>query len=347
MIKKLIIALIVVFTLCSPIYAAQISAPMVPQSAQQFMPEEPQTFSEGIVWILQEAVKKIHPAFAESLRLCVSVIAVMILISLIKNFPGNYPHIINLVTVIGVSIILLKPSKNLIHLGMQTVTELYEYAKLFLPVMTTALAAQGGVSGATVLYAGTTFFNTFLCSIISSLILPMLYFFICLCIADAAIGEESLSKLKDFVKWSMTWVLKIVLYVFTGYIGITGVVSGTTDAASMKAAKLTISGVVPVVGNILSDASEAVLVSAGVMKQAAGVYGLLAMIAIWIGPFVTIGVQYLILKITASICDVFGNKQSVKIIHDFSGALGYLVAMTGAMCLMLLISTVCFMKGMN
>ena len=75
--------------------------------------------------------------------------------------------------------------------------------------------------------------------------------------------------------------MKIVLYAFTGYIGFTGVVSGTTDAMAMKAAKLTISGAVPVVGGILSDASEAVLVSAGIMKNAAGVYGILAVLAIF------------------------------------------------------------------
>ena len=129
--------------------------------------------------------------------------------------------------------------------------------------------------------------------------------------------------------------------------GITGVVSGTTDAAALKATKLTISGVVPVIGNILSDASEAVLVSAGVMKQAAGVYGLIVTFAIWLSPFLKIGIQYLMLKLTASICDMFGDKNAVKLVHDFTGTLAILLAISGAMCLLSLISTVCFMKGMN
>ena len=153
--------------------------------------------------------------------------------------------------------------------------------------------------------------------------------------------------MRDFVKWLMTWGLKVILYVFTGYMGITGVITGTADAAAVKAAKLTISGVVPVVGGILSDASEAVVISAGVMKNAVGIYGLLAVVAIWITPFLQIGAMFLLLKLTAVVCSVFGVKEASDLIEDFSGAMGLLLGMTGTISLLVLISTICFMKGMG
>ena len=239
----------------------------------------------------------------------------------------------------------MQPSNALIRLGVETVEELCEYGKLLLPVMTAAMAAQGGVTASAALYTGTALFNSLLTSVVSRLIVPMLYIYLCLSVANSAIGEEVLKNLRSFVKWLMTWCLKLVLYVFTGYMGITGVVSGSADAAAIKAAKLAISGAVPVVGGILSDASETILVSAGIMKSAAGVYGLLAILAVWIGPFLQIGIQYLLLKITAAVCGVFGVKHSVSIVQDFSGAMGFLLAMTGTVCLLLLISTVCFMRG--
>ena len=128
---------------------------------------------------------------------------------------------------------------------------------------------------------------------------------------------------------------------------ITGVVSGATDATTLKATKLTISGAVPVVGGILSDASEAVIVSAGVLKSAAGIYGLIAILAIWIGPFMRIGIHYIMLKFTASICDILGSCKTTELLKDFSSAMGLLLAMVGTQCLLLLISTVCFMKGVG
>ena len=153
--------------------------------------------------------------------------------------------------------------------------------------------------------------------------------------------------MRNSVKWMMTWCLKWTLYIFTGYISITGVISGTVDSSALKAAKLTISGVVPVVGGILSDASETILVSAGVMKSAAGVYGILAVLAICAGPFVKIGVQYLLLKLSAAVCNMFGYKPAVSLVQDFSTGMGFALAMVGSVCILLLVSLVCFMKGMS
>ena len=156
-----------------------------------------------------------------------------------------------------------------------------------------------------------------------------------------------LKRIQDLVKWFMTWSLKILMYVFTGYISITGVVSGSADQAALKATKLTISGAVPVVGGILSDASEAVLVSMRVAKNAAGVYGVLALAAILLAPFVTLALHSALLKLTAALCGIISDEKSCQVIETFSTAMAFLLGMTGAACLMQLISTVCFMKGMG
>lgn len=331
--------------LALPVSAQELEPPEAPPSAQQYMPDDTESFTDGLWYVIKTAIQNLGPSLTEASRACLSVMAVVLLVSLIQSFSGSASAIIELAGTLSIGLILLQPSNALIHLGTKTIGELSEYGKLLLPVMTTAMAAQGGVTSSTALYAGTAIFDAILSSAISKLIVPLLYIYICLSVANSVLGEEILKNFRDFIKWLMTWSLKIILYVFTGYIGITGVVSGATDAAAMKAAKLTISGVVPVVGGILSDASEAILVSAGVLKSAAGVYGLIAMIAMWIGPFLKIGIQYLLLKITAAACSAFGTKQTSSLLQDFAGAMGFILAMIGTVCLMLLISTVCFMKG--
>lgn len=232
-------------------------------------------------------------------------------------------------------------------LGAETVIQISEYGKLLIAVLSAALAAQGGVSGSSALYTVTALFDALLSNMIGKLLLPLLYLFLTLAVAYAALGEDLLKKLRDSTKWLMTWLLKTILYVFTGFISITGVISGPTDAAALKAAKLTISGVVPVVGGILSDASEAVLVSAGLVKNSIGLYGLFAVLAIWLDPFLRICAHYLLLRFTALVCGVFGSKGISNLIEDFASAMGFLLAMTGSVCLMFLISTVCFMRGVT
>ncbi len=347
MIKRIIIIVAFILFLSVPANAMEIEAPEVPESGAQLMPDDPQSFGEGLLWILKKGMEAFQPEVINACKLCVQIIAVIILTSVTIHIPGKNEGIIKLVSTVSLAAVLLGTSRTLISLGAETVRTMSEYGKLLLPVMTAALTAQGGVTSASALYVGTAFFNYLLTAVINGLIIPMLYVYLCLCIAGNVLEEGSLTKLKDFVKWLMTWLLKIILYVFTGYLSITGVVSGATDATAVKATKLTISGVVPVVGNILSDASEMVLVSAGILKNAAGIYGVLALISLWLAPFIKIGTQYLILKLTASICDVFGDKKSVCLVHDFSGGMGMLVGMTGTVCLLHLVSTICFMKGIG
>lgn len=260
--------LLVLLILPVRVHASEFTAPAVPDSAQQIMPRNTETFAEGLWELVKNAIAVIEPSLAKASGVCLGLFAVTILISLVSAMPGNTKNVVELVGTLSIAALLLQPSGTLIHLGAETVEELSAYGKLLIPVMTAALAAQGGTSASAALYVGTAFFDAVLCSLITALIVPMIYIFLCLAVAGNAVGEAVLDKLRDLVRWLMTWVLKIVLYVFTGYMGITGVVTGATDAAALKAAKLTISGMVPVVGGILSDASEAVLVSAGLFKSA-------------------------------------------------------------------------------
>ena len=343
--KFILPTILLLFYLAFPVSAAELTAPTVPKAGEQYMPEDTSSFGSAVWEILQKGISAVRPDLQEAGKLCLALFGVVLLISLIQSFPGKTGKVTDLVGVAAIGTLLLQRTNALLHLGLETVDQISSYGKLLLPVMTTALAAQGGITGSTALYAGTALFDSVLSHMIARVSKPMIYVFLALAAANSAVGEESLKKLRDFVKWLMTWSLKIILYVFTGYMGITGVVSGTTDAAALKAAKITISGVVPVVGGILSDASEAVLVSAGVVKNAAGIYGMLAILSVCIGPFFRIGAHYLMLKTTGALCSVFGSKRICGFIGDYSTAMGLLLAMTGSVCLLLLISTVCFLRG--
>ena len=317
-----------------------LTAPTVPGVSVA----ENQTFSEALLEILGDAVAHFQPDLRDAAGVCLAVLAAVAALSLLTMLPGKKIGI-QLAGAMVVATILLEPAHALIALGADTVQELGEYEKLLLPVLTAALAAQGGVGTSAALYAGTAAFNALLSNLTSRLLVPMLYMYLALAVGHAALGEEMLKKLRDMVKSSAVWGLKTMLYVYTGYITVTGVVSGTTDASLLKAAKLTISGAVPVVGGILSDASEAVLAGAAAVKNAAGIYGLLAVLSLWIGPFLRIGVHYLLVKAVGAVSGVFGVEGASNVIDAFSAAMGLLLAMTGAVCLMLIISTICFLRG--
>ena len=332
---KFILAIFVIILLITPASALDITAPTVPEEAANFMPQDSTDFPQGLLELAQQALTAIVPHLKEAGLICGKILVIILLISILDHFSETVVRVSRLAGSAAIAFLLLGSTDTLIQL----------YGKLLLPVMTGALAAQGGLTSSGAMYMGTAIFDTALSSAIANLLVPGIYLFLVMSIANAALKEDILGRFQSTVKWLITWCLKIILYVFTGYMGITNVISGTTDAAALKAAKLTISGAVPVVGNILSDASESVLVSAALVKNAAGAYGILAILALCMGPFLKIGAHYLMLKLTYAVSGTIGSKELTGLIGGFSTAMGLLLAMTGSVCLFLLISTVCFMKG--
>lgn len=345
--KLIIPMLLLVLTIPMPVSAMEFTAPRVPSDAQERMPQDTSSFGDGMTEVFQNAFLSLRPDIKEAFKISLTTIVCTMAISILQVTSGDVKTVAKIAGGACIAGTLLQSSNALIHLGAKTIQDMSEYGKLLFPVLTTALAAQGGITTSAGLYAGTMAVIAILSSLISKVLLPLVYVFMALAAAKSISGEAFLGRMKGMIKAGAGWCLKILLTVFTTYLSVTGVVSGTTDAAALKAAKVTISAFVPVVGSVLSDASDSVLVSAGVAKNAAGIYGILAILAVFLEPFLRIGVHYLILKMTALVCELFGPKSLTSLVDDFSSAMGLILAMTGSTCMLLLISTVCFMKGVS
>ena len=325
--------------------AMEITAPRVPESAQQWMPDNTASFADGLAELFEKALFQLRPELKEAAAVSSSILAAAVLLSVVRCFLGKHKRTVGFVGTASVALVLLHNSNAMVQLAAETLRKLSDYGKLLFPVMTSAMAAQGAVTTSAALYVGTSVLDLVLGYLLSDLLLPGVYLFLAVSVTFAATGEPLLKRIREGMKKVISWFLKTALTVFTTYMSITGVVSGTTDAAALKAAKVTISSVVPVVGGILSDASEAVLISAGILKNAAGIYGILALLAILLEPFLKIGIQYLVLKAVAAVCAIIEGDNIAQLLDDVSTAMGLLLAMTGAVCVLLLISTICFMKG--
>lgn len=345
--RKAIFVMVLIAAFTIPVGALEIVAPDPPEDAQELIQTQTSDFGADLWKLVSGAIRKITPEFQSAAGVCAGVLGVVMLCALLQTVPGCPDGMIRLGAVSAVAGLMLQQTGSMISLGAETVQSLSEYGKLLVPVMAGALAAQGGATSSTALYGATAVFDAVLGSVTSAVLIPMAYLLLVMAVAAAASGEEVIKRIRELIQWGAIWFLKMVLYLFTGYIGITGIISGTADAAALKAAKITISGMVPVVGGILSDASEALLVGVGVMKSGAGIYGMLAIVAICVTPFFQIGIRYLMLKLTAAACTVFDVKGAAEVVRDFSSVMGLLLGVTGTMCMILLISVVAFMKGVG
>ena len=194
---------------------------------------------------------------------------------------------------------------------------------------------------------GTALLDAVLSAAVTAVMIPMVWMYLALAMAHASVGEPLLGRLRDLLRWAMEWAMKLTLYIFTGYMAVTGVVSGTADAAAGKAARIAISGAVPVVGGILSDATDAVLLAASSLGSGAGVWGILTVLAVFCAPALRIGIQYLLLKATAAMGETLGGLRCATLIGDFATAMGLLMALVSTQTTLLLISALCFLRGVG
>lgn len=340
--------MVILFVVLLALPASAASQSGIPESAVAYGERYSTDLSSGLYDILSQALASVIPSLREAAGSCFLVLGVAMLCGIFGKTVGQGSMgASNLLGVAAISGVLLQSAKTFLRLGLETAAELTAYGDMLLPVMSGALVASGGAGSAGALYVGTALGNAFLTRLMTGGAEPMLYLFVGTGIASSVVGNDLLKRLQGAVKSVIVWSMKLTLYIFTGYMAITGVISGTADAMAVKAAKLTISGMVPVVGGILSDASEAVLVGAGALRGTAGVGGMLAMLAIACAPFFRVGVQYLLLKLTAVCCGLLGTKEHTALVECFAEAMGMVVGMLGTCSIMQLISVVCFMKGVG
>ena len=99
-----------------------------------------------------------------------------------------------------------------------------------------------------------------------------------------------LQSLCRLLRWTITTVLTAAVLCYTGYLTIVGSAASAADATAMKAAQMAVSGMVPVVGGILSSATESVFAGASVLRNSIGLFGVLGVLGFCAVPFLRLGV---------------------------------------------------------
>lgn len=232
--RKVCLGLLLCCFLILPV-SGEMAAPPVPEAGERLMPAQNQSFSQGLRQIAGELLPLLRPELARALASGAGLVALCLLLAL---FPAEETGgTADLAGAVAIAALLMGNAHSMIRMAAETVTEMSEYEKLLLPVVTAAMAAQGGVNSATALYAGSAFFNTVLSALLGKLLLPVQYLFLGAATAGAALGNDTLKALKNSIRDMILWCMKTLLSLFTAYLGITGVVTGATDAGADQGSK--------------------------------------------------------------------------------------------------------------
>lgn len=219
---------------------------------------------------------------------------------------------------------------GLIGLGRLALGQMETFSQVLLPTVTAACAAAGMPAAAAARQSAVLMFFSLLLTVINTLAVPLIYAYVAAAAACAAVGNEGLGKIAALLRHGVTVLLSGLVTVFVLFLSVSGAASGGIDALTQKAARTAISGMVPVVGGILSDAADTVVAGAGVLRGTVGVLGLLCVLAICLGPFLRLGCHYLVYKLAAALAATVSPGPVAGLIDELGSAFALVLGMTGA-----------------
>ena len=266
-----------------------------------------------------------------------SILLVVLLCSLVGGFQKTAGDSLRFLTMAGTLAITALTAGSLDSLmgsGAAAMEQMNTFSKALLPTLAVVSALSGGVAGATLRQLATVFFADLLLEVIHGLLMPMVYLYAGTLAAGGSLSDRRLLSVAEMIRSVCVWLLTTALLLFTLYL----TVSGTVDSARVRVAKTAISGVVPVVGGIIAEASETVLAGAGLLKGTVGVFGLLGVLALCAYPFLQLGIQYLLYQLAGFLASVIGSPELCAVIKGLGGAFGLILGMVGSCALVLLIS---------
>lgn len=312
------------------------------RQAEDYGVDSQEGFSAGLSDVLSDTVDQVEELLRAGLSTGLKLLAVVLLCSLAQSAGGEGSGLRawELTGTLAITALTMTDMDAMIGLGRDTIGRMDAFSKFILPVMAALTAATGNVSAAALRQGATVLFSQLLLTAMDTLLIPLVYAYVAVNCAQAAVGNPGLERLAALLKSTVTFLLNSILLAFVGYLTASGAIAGSVDASKVKAVRMAISRAIPVVGSILADASESVLIGAGVLKGTVGAVGLLVVLAICLTPFLHLALQYLTYKVTAALCATVAQPRLAKLIDAIGAAFGLVLGMTGAAALLLMVSLV-------
>lgn len=352
--KHWIILLLALLCLTTTAEAASIPEDLeraLPEDAEIVLDEDwsdPDSFHSSIWGILQSVGNRITGIFRHRLRGAVQVLLAVLLCGTVDGIcatsGGKSAAFLPMAGAVSITALSAGSVESLLGLGSSTIHQLAGFSEVLLPALAAASAAAGGVTSATMRQLLTLLFIELLVQLIDHLLVPLVLLYIAMLTAGACLRDNRLEGLAEGLKKITSWLLCTVLLVFTGYLSVTKLVGGSADVMAVKLTKAAVSGAVPVVGSIIAEATESVLVGAGLLRNTIGFFGMAAVFAACVYPFLQLGIQYILYKLVSFLSSVMGLPGLYKLINGLGGAFGLMLAMTGSCALLLLLSILSFVS---
>ncbi|WP_195970407.1 stage III sporulation protein AE [Clostridium thermobutyricum] len=248
------------------------------------------------------------------LKLVISVVAIAILCSLLKNLEDAFKNesISNIAFYACYSVLIIILSRSFlisIDVATNVINSISEFMNALLPVLVGMIALAGGFVQAATMDPIVLGSVILIPKIYSNFIIPMILVSFVLKFANNLSTEHKIDNLCKLISQGILWFQGIIITIFIAMLTIRGITADTMDAVALKTTKFAVDNFVPIVGKAFSDAITSIAGYSLIIKNAITGIGLIVIVLIILYPIIKLVLMTFIYKISASLVEPISDKR--------------------------------------
>lgn len=186
------------------------------------------------------------------------------------------------------------------------------------PILMTLLSATGGAGLSGMLSPGAAAASAILTQLVQGTAMTIISMAAILAVIGNLSPSLRLDGLFKLAKSCANWLLGCLMVAFLGIMSVQGMLGSAYDSASVETVRYAVDNLMPIVGGEVADTLDVLISNALLVKNAAGVTGLILLLQISLEPVLHLVAVMLMLRIISALTEPVAEGPVLSCMNQFS-----------------------------
>lgn len=257
----------------------------------------------------------------EPLKCLMKTIGAVLLVSICSGFfPDDEKSrtVLNLICGSFVIIEIFAPAMQSISASASAMGVCAGFEKALIPVLAALVTVSGKPASALSVHGLSFAAAQFVEAFAAETVIPLIGICGALSITGAVFPTLRLTAVSDTIRKIMTTLLGSAAGLFSGFLALKNVLASSVDGMALKGVKLAANTFIPVIGGAIGEVFTSVAGSLSLVKNAVGIYAIIAFFIITLPAVVNLALWVLALRISCIVSDMFDCRGCSEIIKSIA-----------------------------
>ncbi len=261
------------------------------------------------------------------LKYGLSVLAVILICATVSSLEqkGSAAISATYACSIACAALIVSPILSVINASVNAMQGCAVFMTSFVPVFAVSVASSGQAASSVSMSALLLGASQAVSFIAGFIITPLMGGYLALSISASASPLTNSGSLADAIKKFCFWIMSFVTTVFIGILSIQTTLNASADSLSMRTAKFIVGSSVPVAGTVLSESLATVTASLGLLKTSVGLYGVIAVAAIFLPILTELLLWRLALCLNCAVSSLFSLPKISALLKSVDAVMAVLI----------------------